>query len=88
MQEGLKQILSGTTAPKAEPKTKAKGPKKVRVIDLGKKGKITIKKPGDLRRKADAAGESTKAFAESHDKGTGKTARESRAALGLMRMAK
>jgi hypothetical protein len=82
----MKSILSGsdkTPAKKSAPKS---GVKKVRVVDLGNKGSFKVTKPGALKRKAQAAGESTKEFAESHDKGKGVTARQSRAALGLMGM--
>lgn len=72
----MKHILSGT-----EPKKK-----KVVTVDLGKKGSFDIKKPGVLKAKAKKAGEPTKAFAKSHDKGDDATARQSRAALGLMGM--
>lgn len=72
----MKDVLSGKKA------------KKVKVVNLGKKGKFKITKPGDLRRKAEAAGETTPEFAKTHDKGKSKTARESRAALGLMAMKK
>lgn len=70
---------------KAEPKPKKKT-KKVKVVDLGKKGSFKITKPGALRAKAERAGESTREFAESHDKGNSETARQSRAAIGLMSM--
>ncbi len=52
--------------------------KKAKIVNLGKKGKIKIKHPGALTRKAKAAGESTQEFAQAHkhDKGlTGKQAR-------------
>jgi len=77
------KILSG--GEREVPKPKAK---KVRVVDLGKKGSFKITKPGALKAKAQRAGESTREFAETHDKGTSETARESRAALGLMGMNK
>ena len=60
--------------------------RKAKVVNLGKKGSFKINHPGALRAKAKAAGESTKAFAKSHDKGSSATARQSRAALGLMAM--
>ncbi len=59
---------------------------KPRHVDLGEKGSFTIRHPGALRAKAAKAGESTREFAESHSKGKGVTARQSRAALGLMAM--
>lgn len=62
--------------------------KKVKVVDLGKKGSFKINHPGALRAKAKAAGESTAEFAKSHDKGDSATARQSRAAQGLMAMHK
>jgi len=77
-------VLSG------KPEGDAPAPKKVnraKVVDLGKT-KFTIKHRGALKAKAKKAGESTKEFAESHDKGKGVTARQSRAALGLMAMNK
>jgi hypothetical protein len=60
--------------------------KKTKVVNLGSKGKFEIKKPGALRKKAQAAGETTKEFAKTHDKGNSETARQSRAAIGLMSM--
>jgi hypothetical protein len=71
----IKSVLSGK---------KDKAPK---VVDLGKKS-FEIKNPGALKAKAKKAGEATKEFAKSHDKGKSETARESRAALGLMAMKK
>ena len=73
-------VLSGSpdksTSKPAPKKTPAKsGTKKVRIVDLGKKGSFDIKHPGVLKAKAKRAGESTKEFAESHDKGKGVTAR-------------
>jgi hypothetical protein len=65
---------------------KSKSAKKVKVVNLGKHGSFKITKPGALRKKAQSAGQSTSAFAHSHSKGTGETARQSRAALGLMAM--
>lgn len=60
--------------------------RKKRTVNLGKKGSFTINHPGALRAKASAAGESTREFAETHTKGKGVTARQARAALGLMAM--
>ena len=60
--------------------------KKGKTVDLGAKGSFKIRHPGALRAKAHAAGESTREFAQSHSKGTGVTARQSRAAIGLMAM--
>jgi hypothetical protein len=74
----MMDVLSGK-------KSKAK---KTKVVDLGKKGSFEIKKPGDLHAKAKKAGQSTAEFAASHDKGSSKTARESRAAIGMMAMKK
>ena len=65
---------------------KAKPAKKAKVVNLGKKGSFKITKPGALRAKAQHAGMGTKEFAKSHSKGTSETARQSRAALGLMAM--
>lgn len=65
---------------------RVKKAKKTTVVNLGKKGSFKITKPGALRKKAQAAGESTKEFAKSHTKGNSETARQSRAALGLMAM--
>lgn len=84
-------VLSGppdkSTAKAAPKKAPAKsGTKKVKVVDLGKTGSFRIKHPGALKARAKKAGESTKEFAESHDKGKGVTARQSRAGLGLMGM--
>lgn len=62
--------------------------KKARRVNLGAKGSFTIKHPGALRAKAQAAGQTTRQFAQSHSKGTGVTARQSRAALGMMAMGK
>jgi hypothetical protein len=62
--------------------------KKVKVVNLGKKGSFKITKPGALRAKAQKAGQSTSAFAHSHSKGNSETARQSRAAIGLMSMKK
>jgi hypothetical protein len=67
---------------------KSKSPKKVKVVNLGKKGSFKITKPGALRAKAQAAGQSTAAFAKAHSKGNSETARQSRAAIGLMAMKK
>lgn len=78
MHEGMMDILSG----------KAKSKKKVKVVNLGKKGSFKITKPGALKAKAKKAGMTTKEFAKTHDKGKSETARQSRAALGLMAMAK
>jgi hypothetical protein len=81
----MKSILSG--GDKAPAKKAAKSAvKKVRVVDLGDKGSFKITKPGALKKKAQTAGESTKEFAKSHDKGKSTTAKQSRAALGLMAM--
>lgn len=84
-------VLSGSPDKKSNKPAPKKAPaksgtKRVRVVDLGKKGSFQIKHPGALKAKASKAGESTKRFAESHDKGKGVTARQSRAALGLMGM--
>lgn len=57
-------------------------------VNLGKKGSFTIHHPGALKAKAKKAGMSTRAYAEKHKKGTSKTARMSRAAIGLMAMSK
>jgi hypothetical protein len=65
---------------------KSKSPKKVKVVNLGKHGSFKITKPGALRKKAQSAGESTSSFAHSHSKGNSETARQSRAAIGLMAM--
>lgn len=74
----MKAILSGQKPKK----------KKVVTVDLGKKGSFKITKPGALRKKAQSAGEITKEFADTHDKGNSETARQSRAAIGLMSMRK
>jgi hypothetical protein len=67
--------------------TKSTGAKKTRVINMGEgKPPIKITKPGALKVKAQKAGESTKEFASSHTKGISTTAKQSRAALGLMSM--
>jgi hypothetical protein len=71
----MKGILSGA---------KDAATKKAKVVDLGKQGSFKITKPGALKKKAKAADESTKEFARSHDKGKSTTAKQSRAALGLM----
>jgi hypothetical protein len=65
---------------------KAKPAKKAKVVNLGTKGSFKITKPGALRAKAQKAGQSTKSFAKAHTKGTSETARQSRAAMGLMAM--
>lgn len=68
---------------------KRRGKMKPKRVSLSRKGvSFTIKKPGVFRAKAQAAGMSTKAFAQSHTKGKGATARQARAALGLMAMSK
>lgn len=65
---------------------KSKSAKKVKTVNLGSKGSFKITKPGALRKKAQSAGSSTAAFAHSHSKGNSETARQSRAAIGLMAM--
>lgn len=47
-----------------------------------------IKHPGALKRKAKKSGESTSAFARSHDKGNSKTAKQSRLAETLSKFHK
>jgi hypothetical protein len=83
----MKSVLSGGKSA-AKSTTKTPSSKKVRVVDLGPKRSFKITKPGALKKKAETAGESTKQFAKSHDKGNSDTARQSRAALGLMGMDK
>ncbi|MGH7746273.1 MAG: hypothetical protein ACREQ5_16165 [Candidatus Dormibacteria bacterium] len=65
---------------------KKESKKKPHEVHLGKKGSFKINHPGALRKKAHSAGESTHEFAEEHKSGKGKTARQSRAAIGLMAM--
>jgi len=62
--------------------------RKKKHVDLGSKGSFTIKHPGDFRRRAQAAGESTAAFAQKEKGAGGKVGREARSAIGLMAMAK
>jgi hypothetical protein len=45
-----------------------------------------IKRPGALKKKAKKAGESTSAFARSHDKGNSRTAKQSRFAETLAKI--
>lgn len=69
-------------------KAVAKKVVKAKKVNLGAKGSFTIQHPGALRAKAKAAGETTAQFAKSHSKGNSTTARQSRAAIGLMAMGK
>jgi hypothetical protein len=64
---------------------KAKPKKPVRV-NLGQKGSFTIKHPGAFRAKAQAAGESTAAYAQKMKGAGGVTGRQARSAIGLMAM--
>lgn len=50
--------------------------------------KSAIERPGALRKKAEAAGESTREFAENHKHDSGKTRAQSRLAETLMGMHK
>jgi hypothetical protein len=54
-------------------------------VDLGKKGKFKITRPGSLRAAAKKAGESSRQFAQSHTKDP-RWGTRARAALGLMGM--
>lgn len=66
---------------------KKRGKMKPKKVTLSRKGvSFTIKHPGAFRAKAKAAGMSTKAFAQQHTKGKSVTARQARAAIGLMAM--
>lgn len=47
-----------------------------------------IKRPGALRRKAKAAGESTMAYASEHKGDKGRTGKQARLALTLRKLAK
>ena len=64
----------------------AKGGGKPRTVNLGQKGSFQIKHPGVFRAKAQAAGESTAAYAQQEKGAPGATGRQARAAIGLMAM--
>lgn len=61
--------------------------RKKKRVDIGEHS-FTIKKPGDFRRRAQAAGKSTREYAREEKGASGKVGREARSALGLMAMAK
>lgn len=75
--EGLSNKPSSEKAPKK---------KKRKVVDLGKKGKFVVKRPGALTRKAKKAGKSNHEFAVEHQHDKGLTGEQSRSALGFEAM--
>jgi hypothetical protein len=61
---------------------------KSRTINLGRKGKIKIKRPGAFRAKAKRAGLSTRAYAQKEKNAPGVLGRQARLALVLMKMSR